>query len=286
MPTVVGLMMPFRSGYACSRPCVSSKDFWSSSLPYAVLTSLSFEYSGFESSSFMNLIQVFWLVAFGVAERIAISPPSGPICLDSSCTWLRPRSSAAAWLMKMSRPAGSVSESYVTTLMPAALAFSSAGTTAFGSLAEMTIASCFCVVSVLMYDTCEDAVASGGPTRLNSPPKAFVASSPPLSEIVKYGLLICFGRKAIFRPGLISPPAAALVAALVAAGVAADSLSLLSFVEPQAATTNALATAKAAIPREPIMVDISLLTGVTRLWWVLGVCRRRVPVAAPHGRGR
>ena len=31
------------------------------------------------------------------------------------------------------------------------------GTTAFGSLAEMTIASCFCVVSVLMYDTCDDA---------------------------------------------------------------------------------------------------------------------------------
>src|SRR3954453_21200089 len=191
-----------------------------------------------------------------------MSPPSGPICFASSCTCERPRSSAAAWLMNRSRPLGSVSESYVTTLMPCARALLSAGTTALGSLALITIASCFCVVSVLMYDTCDDAVASDGPTRLNSPPKAFVASSPPLSEIVKYGLLICLGRKPIFRPGLIFPPPAASVAALVAAGVAADSLSLLSFVEPQAATTNALATAKAAIPREPIMVDISLLTGL------------------------
>src|SRR3954454_24945670 len=118
--------------------------------------------------------------------------------------------------------------------MPWALAFCSAGTTALGSLAEMTIASCFCVVSVLMYDTCDEAVASDGPTRLNSPLSAVTASSPPLSEIVKYGLLICLGRKAIFRPGLIAPPAAASVA--FAAGVAADSLDVSSFVEPHAAT--------------------------------------------------
>src|SRR3954454_16751680 len=142
--------------------------------------------------------------------------------------------------------------------MPWALAFCSAGTTALGSLAEMTIASCFCVVSVLMYDTCDDAVASDGPTRLNSPLTALTASSPPLSEIVKYGLLICLGRKAIFRPGLISaPPPPLEVLSLVAAGVALDSLSL---VEPQAAATNALATACAASPCVPIFVDISLLT--------------------------
>src|SRR5881628_622466 len=110
--------------------------------------------------------------------------------------------------------------------MPAARAFCSAGTTAFGSLAEITIASCFCVVSVLMYDTCDGAVASDVPTRWSSPLTALTASAPPLSEIVKYGLLICLGRKAIFRPDLIEPPPAAAVAG--AAG--ADELSALSLV--------------------------------------------------------
>jgi hypothetical protein len=45
----------------------------------------------------MYLIQVFWLVALAVAERIAICPAL-PICLASSCTSVRPRSSADAWL--------------------------------------------------------------------------------------------------------------------------------------------------------------------------------------------
>ena len=67
-------------------------------------------YSGFLSSSFMKPIHVFWLVAFGVADRIAISPLL-PICLASTCTSERPRSSALAWLMKRLRPAGAVSES-------------------------------------------------------------------------------------------------------------------------------------------------------------------------------
>ena len=31
-------------------------------------------YSGFLSSSFMTLIQAFWLVAFAVADRMAMSP--------------------------------------------------------------------------------------------------------------------------------------------------------------------------------------------------------------------
>src|SRR5262245_22350894 len=89
---------------------------------------------------------------------------------------------------------------------------------------------------------------------------AVTASSPPLSEIVKYGLLTCLGRKAIFRPSLIPPPP--LACSCVAAGVAADSLSVLSFVEPHAATTSALAAAKTARPRVPIDVDIALLTGL------------------------
>src|SRR6201991_4582133 len=216
----------------------------------------------------MKSIQVFWFVAFGVAERIAMSPPSG-ICLASSCTSERPRSSAAAWLMNRSRPSGAVSESYVTTLMPAARAFCSAGTTAFGSLAEMTIASCFCVVSVLMYDTCDDAVASDGPTRLNSPLSALTASSPPLSEIVKYGLLICFGRKAIFRPSLIAPPPEAAVA--VAAGADDVLLSVLSLVEPQAATPRALVTATAV----SAYLSIGILLRTSWYWRVGLPCRVR-----------
>src|SRR5215216_3853729 len=74
-----------------------------------------FLYSGLASSSFMNLIQVFWLVALGVADRMAMSPVLS-ICLASSWTSLRPRSSALAWLTKIWRPSGAVSESKVTTL--------------------------------------------------------------------------------------------------------------------------------------------------------------------------
>ena len=33
-----------------------------------------FRYFGCFSAAFMNLIQVFWFAAVGVAERIAISP--------------------------------------------------------------------------------------------------------------------------------------------------------------------------------------------------------------------
>src|SRR3954470_5055893 len=133
--------------------------------------------------------------------------------------------------------------------MPWALAFCSAGTTALGSLAEMTIASCFCVVSVLMYDTCDDAVASDGPTRLNSPLSALTASWPPLSEIVKYGLLICLGRNAIFRPDLSSPPPpAAGVLADEAPEPLDDSFSVLSLVDPHALTVSMPASVSAARP--------------------------------------
>src|SRR3954447_4501845 len=206
-------------------------------------------YWGFFSSSFMNLIQVFWFVAFGVADRIAISPLL-PICLASSCTSLRPRSSGLAWLMNTLRPAGAVSESYVTTLMPCDIARFSEGTTAFGSLAEIAMASTFCEVRVLMYETCDDALASDGPTRLPSPPSVLTASSPPLSEIAKYGLLSCLGRKAIFRPFLTSPPALLAGCVEVEAGVA-DELDSLLFVEPQAARTSAATSARAAAMSRP-----------------------------------
>src|SRR3954453_6986002 len=181
----------------------------------------------------MYLIQVFWLVALAVAERIAMLP-SLLICLASVCTSVRPRSSAEAWLMNMLRPSGAVSESYVTTLMPASIAFLSAGTMALASLAEIAIAPTFWVLSVLMYGTWAVGEVSDGPTRLNFAPRPSTAVLPPLSEIVKYGLLSCLGRNA----------AAASEARLVAAAVPAAEvavlagLSVLFFVEPHAATTS------------------------------------------------
>ena len=116
-PTVVGEMMPLRFGCACSRPCVFWNDVWSSSLPYAVSTSFSPAYSGFASSVFMTSIHAFWLVALGVADRIAISPEP-PIASEISFTWPAAISCEVAWLTKTSRASGAASESNVTTLSP------------------------------------------------------------------------------------------------------------------------------------------------------------------------
>src|SRR2546430_2594812 len=65
-------MMPFSCGYADSRPWVSWKDFWSSSLPYATLTSFMFLYCGLLSSSFMYLIHVFWFVRKAIFKPFLI----------------------------------------------------------------------------------------------------------------------------------------------------------------------------------------------------------------------
>src|SRR4051794_15736344 len=147
--------------------------------------------------------------------------------------------------------------------MPWSIAFLSAGTTALASLAEMAIASTFCEVSVLMYDTCDDALASDGPTSLASEPSALTASTPPLSEIVKYGLLTCLGRKAMFRPSLTSPPVAAVVVALDELEL--DELVLLSsFVEPHAVMASAGARTHAKV------TNVRLIRGMTLLWWLTG----------------
>src|SRR5687768_6342045 len=122
MPTVVGETITFRFGYDCSRPCASWKDFWSSSLPYATLTSLSLLYSGFVSSSFMIAIQAFWLVAFGVADSTAISP-APPDCSSAIFASDWPMPSVVAWLMNASRQSLLASESKVTTLIFAARAW-------------------------------------------------------------------------------------------------------------------------------------------------------------------
>jgi hypothetical protein len=48
-----------------------------------------------DSSSFMNLIHVFWFGEFGVADRIAICPVFVS-CLARYCTCERPIASALA----------------------------------------------------------------------------------------------------------------------------------------------------------------------------------------------
>ena len=66
----------------------------------------------------MTLIQAFWLVAFAVAERIAISP-SSPICLAIDSTWTSPMSFVVAWLTNTLRASGAMSESMRDDLDPA-----------------------------------------------------------------------------------------------------------------------------------------------------------------------
>ncbi len=113
------------------------------------MTSFSLLYSGFFSSSSTTLIHAFWLVAFGVAERIAISP-SPPASSFAIFARLSPMPCVVAWLMKTSRQSLDASESNETTLMPAWRAWFSDGQTAFGSFAAMPITSCCCWISVLM----------------------------------------------------------------------------------------------------------------------------------------
>src|SRR5579885_762156 len=208
MPTVVGEMMPFRFGYCWSRASVWLKLVWSSSLPYAILTSCIFGY--FVSSCFMKPIQVFWFVAVLAAERIAIWPVL-LICWASRSTSLVPICVLSAWLTKTVRASGSTSESKLTTLMPWAIACLRAGATALGSSPEMTMALTCCSVSVVIKGICAAALALDGPTCWNFPFRSFAASWPPEAAVVKYGLLTCLGRNAILSeaelaPGVPPPP--------------------------------------------------------------------------------
>src|SRR6476646_4978194 len=115
------------------------------------------------SSFFIVAIQAFWLVALAAADRIAISPES-PMswAIMSTCTLAMP--SAVAWLMNTSRQSGLVSESKVTTLMPADMACLRASQGADGSSEEMTMALVPCWVAVLMNGTWPSGVAVCGPT--------------------------------------------------------------------------------------------------------------------------
>src|SRR6476660_7256599 len=108
--------------------------------------------------------------------------------------------------------------------MPAALAAVRAGTTAFGSLAEMAMALTPCVVASWMNDAWA-SVAELGPTWV-----IVALSSPAALAASKYGLLICCGMKVTFSaaPWLAAADAGAEAAAEAAtdgatvAGAAAD----------------------------------------------------------------
>ncbi len=80
---------------------------------------------------------------------------------------------------------GSVSESKVTTLVPASRASLSASQMALGSLAETTSALTPCWAAVLMYCTCASGLASCGPTSSNVPPNSSTAFLPPASLVSK-----------------------------------------------------------------------------------------------------
>src|SRR3954452_4772657 len=137
--------------------------------------------------------------------------------------------------------------------MPAFIAFLSAGTTALASVAEIAIAPTFCVVSVLMYGTCAVGDVSDGPTRLNCAPRPSTAVLPPLSEIVKYGLLRCLGRNAtVMSEALLVAAAVAVAGGEVAVRA---SLSVLFSVEPQAATPSTGARSPRRGSLETIDVD-------------------------------
>src|SRR4029079_3351450 len=100
--------------------------------------------------------------------------------------------------------------------MPAALAAWSAGTTAFGSFAEIAIALTPFVVSSWMNEACA-SVAALGPTWVTVPPSSPAALSAPCFAASKYGLLICFGMNVTD-----SAPPAALPEALADASDEAD----------------------------------------------------------------
>jgi hypothetical protein len=93
------------------------------------------------------------------------------------------------------------------------------------------------------------SVALEGPTSLYFSPSSVSAFSPPLSAVVKYGLLTCLGRKPTVRPFL----RAAFGSALPAEAAEPLSSLLTSFlvVPPQAVTASAreVAAARAAQAR-------------------------------------
>src|SRR5262245_53587428 len=110
----------------------------------------------------MIWIQVFWLVAWAVALRIAISPLP-PIVLLAISICFSPMRSGLDGLIWNSRPALATPESNDSTVMPRLIAFLAIGTSASGSLAEITIAVTFCAISELRISIWPSAVGLVGP---------------------------------------------------------------------------------------------------------------------------
>src|SRR6478735_8608579 len=143
--------------------------------------------------------------------------------------------SAVAWLMKRSRHSGLVSESNVTTFVPASRASSSASQIASGSLADTTSAFTPCCAAVLMNWTWASGVAVSGPTSSNLPPNSSTAFLPPLLLVSKYGLPRFLGRKVT---EVLSPPPPPLALSLP------PSLSLPHAVSARLATRDTAARAE------------------------------------------
>src|SRR5579859_6452524 len=198
------------------------------------------------------------------------------------------------------RQSALVSESYVTTLTPLLIACFSAVHSAPGSCADTAIAETCCCVSVLTYETCPAvSVALVVPTSLYVSPRAVSAVLPPVSEVVKYGLLTCFGRNATVRPVFVDAFGFADAPVPAAAEDAAASVEPL-VAPPHAVSPSASSGATAAVAitrtatgrgRRKVRVMTVPFTGrmttVSVSWsgWCVG--RGRGPTAWPRAvRGR
>ncbi len=105
---------------------------------------------------------MFWLVACAVAESTAISPVLPTTC-SLIFTSFSPMSALFEGFSCIRRPSFFTPESNEMTLMPRAMAFLSEGTSASGSLAEITMAFTFCAISELTISIWPSAVALAGP---------------------------------------------------------------------------------------------------------------------------
>ncbi|MFT3849591.1 MAG: hypothetical protein QM739_13270 [Propionivibrio sp.] len=70
---------------------------------------------------------------------------------------------------------GSTPESSDSTLMPAFIAFFSAGSSASGSLPTIAMAATFCAISSPIIWICASAVGWSGAFRIASPPTSSIA---------------------------------------------------------------------------------------------------------------
>src|SRR5271165_1062835 len=91
----------------------------------------------------------------------------------------------------------------VTTVIFCSIARLRYAISALGSFAASTMAFSRWVISVLVYETCDEADESEGPTTLPSAPISLHAAIEPPVSITLYGLLMFFGTNASLRPCLI-----------------------------------------------------------------------------------